>query len=297
MKLVKGSIALASIAALILAFASVHLLGAVRVEAQNPSPTPALSYQSNASPPSGTNVNPTASPTFTYSLVISNVGETEVTPLIVHFDLLDVSPTLFSSTQGTCVWSDQPDDYHGASTGNCDLGTLPLSGGSSSSATITLNGTIFWNFYSHDHAQANVKVNDTPIAQGFTYPFGTPTPTSTAQSGSGDPVGGIAEMPDAHGSGSSGGECAPDRRSRAWSRCSGLGGRVAGEDATAGFEVSRPTQRNAVSGGRCGARTLPRRAGLRPSGCKASEAERCATDSAPPNENVEVIIWKMGHQE
>jgi hypothetical protein len=31
---------------------------------------------------------------------------------------------------------------------------------------------------------------------------------------------------------------------------------------------------------------------LRPSGCKASEPERCATESAPLSENAEVIIWK-----
>jgi hypothetical protein len=31
---------------------------------------------------------------------------------------------------------------------------------------------------------------------------------------------------------------------------------------------------------------------LRPSVCKASEPERCATDSTPLSENAEVIIWK-----
>ena len=34
---------------------------------------------------------------------------------------------------------------------------------------------------------------------------------------------------------------------------------------------------------------------LRPSVCKASEPERCASDSTPLSENAEVIIWKMGH--
>jgi hypothetical protein len=34
---------------------------------------------------------------------------------------------------------------------------------------------------------------------------------------------------------------------------------------------------------------------LRPSGCKASEPERCASDSAPLSENAEVISWKMGY--
>jgi hypothetical protein len=208
MKLAKGRIVLASTAGLILTLASVHLLAPARAQAQSPTPTPALSYQSNASPPSGTYVDPSATPapTFSYSLTISNVGQSAATPLVVHFDLLDVAqPTVFSSTQGTCVWGEQPDYYHGASTGTCDLGALPPNEGSSSSATITLNGTIFWNFYSHEFAQASVKVNDTPIAQGFSYPFGTPTPSSTAQSGASDPVGGIAEMPSADGSGSSGG--------------------------------------------------------------------------------------------
>lgn len=204
MKLAKGRIVLASTAGLVLTLASVHLLAPARVQAQSPTPTPALSYQSNVSPPSGTYVDPSATPapTFSYSLTISNVGQSVATPLIVHFDLLDLmTPTVFSSTQGTCVWSNQPDYYHGASTGDCDLGALPPNEGSSSSATITLNGMIFWNFYSHDHAQANVKVNDTPIAQGFTYPFGTPTPIS----GTPAAVGGIVEMPNVDGSGSSGG--------------------------------------------------------------------------------------------
>jgi hypothetical protein len=34
-----------------------------------------------------------------------------------------------------------------------------------------------------------------------------------------------------------------------------------------------------------------RQAGLRPSVCKASEPERCATESAPLSESAEVIIW------
>ncbi|MGD0115809.1 MAG: hypothetical protein ABSC13_07390 [Dehalococcoidia bacterium] len=202
MKLAKGRIALASTAGLVLTLASVHLPAPARAQAQSPTPTPALSYQSSVSPPSGTYVNPSATPapTFSYSLTISNIGQSVATPLIVHFDLLDLmTPTLFSSTQGTCAWSDQPDYYHGASTGDCDLGALPPNEGSSSSATITLDSTIFWNFYSHDHAQANVKVNGTPIG-AFTYPFGTPTPTS----GTSAPVGGIVEMPNVDGSGSSG---------------------------------------------------------------------------------------------
>jgi hypothetical protein len=169
-----------------------------------PTPTPSLSFQSNATPPSGTYVNAIASPppTFSYSLVISNVGETAATPLIVQFDLTDVvgPPTLFSSTQGTCAWSDQPDYYHGFSTGECDLGTLPPPEGSPSSATVTLNGTIFWNFYSHDYARASIRLNGTPIAQGFTYPFGTPTPTSTPMA-----VGGVVAFTEGGESGSSGG--------------------------------------------------------------------------------------------
>ena len=177
--------------------------GPVATSTPTPTATPALSYQSNASPPSGTYVDPTAAPTFSYSLVISNAGQTAVTPLIVHFDLIDVAgpPTAFSSTQGTCAWSDQPDYYHGASTGECDLGTLPPAGGSPSSATVNLNGTIFWNFYSHEYAHVAVSVNGTPVA-GITYPFGTPTPTGTPIAGSTpDPpsVGGIAEPPEDFG--------------------------------------------------------------------------------------------------
>ncbi len=198
MKLAKGRIALASTAGLVLTLASVHLLAPARVQAQSPTATPqAVWYHRSVSPPDGTWVDPTKEPPITYSLTVNNGTNTATGPIVVHFDFQDVSqPSVFSSTQGSCVWSDLPDYGHGASSGDCDLGSLAPS---PSSATITLNTKAVWNYYmSRGPSEAGVMGSSD---LGFTYPWGTPTPTS----GTSAPVGGIVEMPNVDGSSSSGG--------------------------------------------------------------------------------------------
>lgn len=179
----------ASTASLILALALVRLLAPADVRAQDPTPTatPSFSFQSSASPPSGTSIVPPVP--FSYSLTVSNVGQTAAGSLVIQFDTVDVTGQ-FSSTQGACTWT-LPPDYHGHGIGECDLGALLPAG----NATIALSGDTFLNFYSHDSAWARISVNSTPISQGFNYPFGTPTPA---------PVGGVAEIPPMEGSDSSG---------------------------------------------------------------------------------------------
>ena len=158
--------------------------------AQEPTPTPSLSFDDSASPPSGTSIVPPVP--FSYSLTISNVGETLADSLVIQFDTIDVTG-LFSSTQGACTWTLDP-DYHGHGTAECDLGALSPA----ANAAITLDGETFWNFYSHDYAGAWIAVNGTPISRGFTYPFATPNPTATPTPS--NPVGGVAELPPMEGS-------------------------------------------------------------------------------------------------